>query len=99
MDKPTRMDKELWLAEAVGAVLGDDRWTCLTAGIATEGSSFFAVYRMRQTGTRRTITLPCFRSRSFSERRAEIRRRLGIVSAIEVERIRPTAPLRPRPNA
>ena len=53
-----------------GAVLGDDRWTCLTAGIATEGSSFFAVYRMRQTGMRRTVTLPCFRSRSFSERRA-----------------------------
>jgi len=99
MDKPTRMDKELWLAEAVGAVLGDDRWTCLTAGIATEGSSFFAVYRMRQTGMRRTVTLPCFRSRSFSERRAEIRRRLGISPAIEGEWTRKTERPRPRPNA
>jgi hypothetical protein len=99
MEKPTRTDKELWLAEAVGAVLGDDRWTCLTAGIATEGSSFFAVYRMRQTGTRRTITLPCFRSRSFAERRAEIRRRLGIGAAIEGERIRATNAARRRANA
>jgi len=99
MDKPTRMDRELWLAEAVGAVLGDDRWTCLSAGIATEGSSFFAVYRMRQTGMRRTVTLPCFRSRSFSERRAEIRRRLGISPAIEGEWTRKTARPRPRPNA
>jgi hypothetical protein len=79
MDKPTRMDEELWRAEAVGAVLGDNRWTCLTAGIAPDGSQFFALYRMRLTRTQRKVTLPCYRSRSFSERRTEIQHRLGIV--------------------
>jgi hypothetical protein len=99
MDKPTRTDRELWMAEAMGAVLGDDRWTCLSAGIATNGSNFFAIYKMKQTGTRRTVTLPCFRSRSFAERRAEIRRRLGIASAIEVEAPRPLDGVRPRHRA
>ena len=80
MDKPTRIDEELWRAEAVGAVLGDNRWSCVTAGIASDGSQFFALYRMRLTRTQRKVTLPCYRSSSFGERRTEIHHRLGIVS-------------------
>jgi len=85
MDEPTRTDRELWLAEAVGAVLDNERWMCLTAGISPGGASFFAVYRMRLTGARRTVTLPCYRARSFTERRQEIRRRLGIARATDIE--------------
>jgi hypothetical protein len=78
MERAAFIDVRLWRAEAFDAVLGNDRWTCLTASVASDGSQLFAVYRMRLTGARRTVTLACDPSPSVGERRAAIRRRLGI---------------------
>ena len=78
MDRPLRIEEQLWLAEASAALEGDERWTCLTATFAADGSHRLAVYRMRLTGARRTVSLAAESTASAGERRAEIRRRLGI---------------------
>ena len=78
MHRPLRIEEQLWVEEASAALDGDERWTCLTATIAAGGSRRLAVYRMRLTGARRTVSLAAESTTSAGERRAEIRRRLGM---------------------
>jgi hypothetical protein len=91
MERSTRIDEQLWRAEACAAVQGDERWTCLTATIAGGGSERLAVYRMQLTGARRTVALADGAASGVAERRAEIRRRLGIADTIAPQT---TVPLR-----
>jgi len=79
MERSTAIDENVWRAEAFEAVLGNDRWTCLTAHVAPDGLQLLAVYRMRLTGARRRVELVCAAAPSLEERRAAIRQRLGIV--------------------
>jgi hypothetical protein len=81
MEGSTAIDENVWRAEAFEAVLGNDRWICLTAHVAPDGLQLFAVYRMRLTGARRRVELVCAAAPGVDERRAAIRRRLGIVHA------------------
>jgi hypothetical protein len=70
MERSTRIDEQLWRAEACAAVQGDERWTCLTATIAGGGSERLAVYRMQLTGARRTVALADGAASGVAERRA-----------------------------
>jgi hypothetical protein len=99
MDGLWWIDEKEWRAEAFDAVIGNDRWECLTAEVAPDGSQLLAVYRMRLTGARRRVALSRATTAGANERRAEIRRRLGILPLNHSDAVPPPSEAAARPTS
>ena len=78
MGKPSTVDDERWRDEAEGAVLGDDEWRWVTAGLTLDGEVLMALCEHRPTTTRTTVTLVRDKFRSVHARTKEIHRQLGL---------------------
>ena len=78
MSRPSPVDDQRWRAEAAGAVLGDDDWQCVTAGMTLDRSKLLALYEHRSTAKRTTVKLAREKFRTVRARTTEIYRQLGL---------------------
>jgi hypothetical protein len=77
MGRPTPVDDERWRDEAAGAVLGDDEWRYVAAGMTLDRSKLLALYEHRPTRARVSVKLEREKCRSIWQRVAEIKRQLA----------------------